>query len=197
MKTPIVQVELEAGYEQALKGLALNKRQPLEKMHRVAYRLSPRDDAHNKFLESIDVWMFVTFPIHIWQQVDTYRAPLDGDGGFEPSGITKQSESTMHTMMKRLLTQGDFDDPILFSYLSHLNGLIARKELLEARNALPMGFLQTRMIKTNYKALRLIMLQRHDHKMPHWRQFCLEVIEQVQYKEFLEDVIGLLAQGSK
>jgi len=192
MKTPIVEIQLEAGYEQALHGLSLNKRQPIEKMHHVAYRLSPRDDAHNKFLESMAVWMLVRLPIHIWQQIDTYRAPLDGDGGFEPSGITKQSESTMHTATKRLLTHDDFDESIPMSYLNHLNGLVARKKLPELRNALPMGFLQTRMIKTNYKALRLIMLQRYNHKMPHWRQFCLECVGQLKYKEFLEDVIELL-----
>lgn len=192
MKTPIVTIKGEAFYEFALEGLALNKNQPIEKMHKVAYRLSPHDDAHNKFLESIQVAMLVTFPRHIWQQIDTYRQPLDGDGGFQPSGITKQSESTMHTVLSQALTQDSFDEPIRTINLTYLNYLIEQRQFKKLKNEMPEGFLQTRMICTNYKALRTIMLQRHNHKMSHWRQFCIEVVTQLKYKEFLEDIIAKL-----
>jgi hypothetical protein len=181
MKTPIVKIKAEAGYWWAVEGLALCYGKALADMPDVAQRLYDKDGGHSKFLESIQIWMLVTLPRHIWQQFDTYRI-----------GVTKQSESTMHTILKAPLTQDNFDAPILASYLNHLNGLIARREFAQLKNALPEGFLQTRMVCTNYKALRHIMRQRYNHKMPHWRQFCLEVIKQLQYKEFFGDILQLL-----
>ena len=60
------------------------------------------------------------------------------------------------------------------------------------KNELPEGFLQTRQICTSYKTLRHIMNQRHSHRMPHWRQFCLMVIDQVDHPEFFADIIEKL-----
>jgi len=181
MKTPIVTVKAEAGYWQAMEGLALSYSKDDRDMPNVAFKLYDKDGGHNKFLESMQAWLLIRFPRHIWQQFDTYRI-----------GVTKQSESTMHTIAKRPLTQDDFDVPILASYLDHLNELVEQGEFTELKNALPESFLQVRMVCLNYKALRHIMRQRHNHKMPHWRQFCLECIEQLEYKEFFGDVLEML-----
>jgi len=178
---PIVTVCEEAGYIWAMEGLSYSHGKAPPDMPPVAHMLYNKDGGHNKFVESIQIWMRVTFPRHIWQQFDTYRI-----------GVTKQSESTMHTVLKQPLTQDNFDMFILASYLNHLNDLIQQREFAELKNALPEGFLQTRMVCLNYKALRHIMLQRYNHKMPHWRQFCLECIEQLQYKEFFGDVLEKL-----
>ncbi len=181
MKTPIVEVKEEAGYTQAMEGLALSYNKDVADMPAVALKLYRKDGGHNKFLESIQVWMLVTLPRHLWQQFDTYRI-----------GVTKQSESTMHTIARRPLMQDDFDVPVLSLYLEHLNDLIAQREFIAVKNALPESFLQTRMVNINYKALRHIMRQRHNHKMPHWRQFCFEVVEQLEYKEFFGDILEKL-----
>ena len=181
MRTPIVTVKAEAGYWQAMEGLALSYGREVRDMPSVALKLYDKDGGHNKFLESMQVWLLVHFPRHIWQQFDTYRV-----------GVTKQSESTMHTITKRPLTQDDFDDPIMASYLTHLNELVKRGAVARLKNELPEGFLQSRMVNTNYKALRHIMRQRHNHKMPHWRQFCLECIAQLEYKEFFGDILEML-----
>jgi len=192
MRTPIVTVKAEAGYWQAMEGLALSYGREVRDMPNVAQKLYDNDGGHNKFLESMQVWLLVRFPRHIWQQFDTYRQPLDGEDGFQPTGITKQSESTMHTIASRPLTQDDFDMPIMASTLNQLNGLVRRGEFAQLKNDLPEGFLQTRMVNTNYKTLRHIMRQRHNHKMPHWRQFCIEVISQLEYKEFFGDILEMM-----
>jgi len=80
-----IQVLEESGLSHALLGLSLNKNQPLDNMLTLSDKLASKDGGHNKFLESIAVWLDITAPRYWWSQLDTYRA-----------GVTKQSESTMH-----------------------------------------------------------------------------------------------------
>ncbi len=62
----------ESGYQHALLGLSLSRGITLEHADRVAQRLAGKDGGHNKFLESIAVWMDITAPRYWWQQFDTY-----------------------------------------------------------------------------------------------------------------------------
>ena len=73
----------------------------LNKLSASAHKLAGLDGGHNKFLESIVVWIDITAPRYFWSQFDTYRV-----------GTSKQSESTMHTIMKRHLTKDDFSDKV-------------------------------------------------------------------------------------
>ena len=84
-----VEVVNESGYTEALLGLSLSHNQPIENMADVALKLASKDGGHNKFLESIYIWLDITAPRFWWQEADTYRLS------------TKQSESTMHTMTNR------------------------------------------------------------------------------------------------
>lgn len=59
--------------------------------------LNKAGNPHNKFLREIVVWVKITAPILWWKQADTYRM------GFE-----KNSESTMHTIMKFPFKASDF-----------------------------------------------------------------------------------------
>lgn len=60
------------------------------------------------------------------------------------------------------------------------------KELyLEILYSNPAGFELTARMTTNYRCLRNIYLQRHDHRLPEWREFC-KWIETLPYaNEFL------------
>ena len=78
-----VRILEEHGHDSALLGLSLSYDQTPERMPAVAERLRFRGDGHNKFLESILVWLDVTAPRYFWQQFDTYRV-----------GVTKQRQST-------------------------------------------------------------------------------------------------------
>lgn len=171
-----VEVLDEHGVEYALLGLSLNKKQPLGKMPSVAHNLAPKDKGHNKFLESILVWLDVTAPRFWWQEFDTYRV-----------GVTKQSESTMHTILKDGdLTQEHFDAPLPETTLRHLNWCIKyEKDVVIIKQQLPEGFLQRRIICTNYKALRGIYAQRRGHRLPHWKFFLARVIGQLVSPEYI------------
>lgn len=145
------------------------------KLLRIATRLAPKDGGHNKFLESIAVWIDINAPRFWWSEFDTYRV-----------GITKQSNSTMHTLKKTKLTQDHFEYDITADYLVEVNKMIADGWLIdEIKNALPDGFLQRRIVCTNYKTLKHIIAQRHDHKLPQWKSFCEAIVEQIDYPEFL------------
>lgn len=170
-----VKVLDERGYEFALLGLSLSYKQDPEKMPKVASRLAFKGDGHNKFLESIVLWLDITAPRYFWQQFDTYRV-----------GVTKQSESTMHTMTKRPLEQRDFEHSIPTEILAHLNQLIAKKATKQVKWLLPESFLQRRIVCLNYMALQRMLRQRATHKLEEWHTFIDQILAQVAHPELLK-----------
>ena len=88
----------EAGHTAAITGMKFSHQGegPLDEIEEVSYidtkstrTLANKDGGHNKFLESIMVWMDIRAPLKWWKQFDTYRI-----------GVTKQGKSTMHSVMK-------------------------------------------------------------------------------------------------
>jgi hypothetical protein len=177
----------EAGYAAALEGLAHNKKQETRRMETVARKLAAMDGGHNKFLESIVVWLDVRAPRYWWQEADTFRLS------------TKQSESTMHTLTEEL-SAIDIGDPSAVTAfiadnfepnscspqtLEWIYQTVPQKNLIEIKKKLPEGFLQTRMWCMSYKTLRNIILQRRSHRLPHWKEFIRQVLAQVEHPELL------------
>lgn len=172
-----IQVSLhgEYGYDQAMLGLSLSYHQRIDKMPEVARRLYQTGiSGETKFLEAMQVWLLIDGPRYWWQQFDTYRV-----------GITKQSESTMHTIMRRKLRIVDFVDGVSPEIITLLNASIERKDWQQVKRDLPEGFIQTRLVCTNYKTLGHIIRQRENHRLPEWQEFCEQVRESVAYPEFL------------
>ena len=175
-----------AGYEQAVLGMMLSYGKTSfdyftakdEDIDRVATKLAPMDGGHNKFLEQIQYWILVQAPLFWWKQADTYRV-----------GISKSSESTMHKSWKNGLTQEMFETPIFQDTLNNLNKFIdeynAEKTTTERKaylqdliiGNLPDAYLQTRLVNVNAKCLRNMYLQRREHKLKQWRDFCAWIKE--------------------
>jgi len=177
-----VKIIEESGFQSAMLGLSLNKKQSVDNMKKVALKLGKVDGGHNKYLESITVVLDITFPRFMWSEFDTYRI-----------GVTKQSESTMHTLENEVLTQDCFEYPIDVFYLNLLNGKLAlnrrhpqKNFITEIKNDLPDGFLQRRIVTTNYKTLRNIIKQRQHHHLPQWKEFCEYLKENLKYSEYAE-----------
>ena len=143
-----------------------------------AKKLCKRDGGHNKFLEHIQVWFVLRAPLYFHKQFDTYRV-----------GTSKLSKSTMHTLMKRHVTQNDFEFPDDREFpewtLRDFNHAIDIKDFEGLNCALPQSFLQTRMVNTNYKVLRNIILQRQGHKLKEWDFFIEEIKKQLANPELL------------
>ena len=192
-----VEIIGEAGFEEALYGIGLSygltsdlpfiefidDDHLLSRAWDVSDRLCDKEDGHNKFLESMQLWISINAPRFLYSEIDTYRIS------------TKQSESTMHTLTKRDLTQNDFEYNIPSFYLDHLNKRVkkVRENKIEIdilKNDLPEGFLQTRIWNMSYKTLRNIIKQRRKHKLPQWRMFCDYMLKNIEHKEYFEDIKG-------
>jgi len=171
-----VRILEEHGYSSALLGLCLSFNQDPKRMPAVASKLRFKGDGHNKFLESIVVWLDMDAPRYFWQQFDTYRI-----------GVSKQSESTMHTMTARPLQQDDFEYPIPDVHLEHLNGLIEQANWEAVKRDLPESFLQRRIVCLNYMILQRMIRQRKTHRLAEWRMFIDEVLRQAEHVELLDE----------
>ena len=148
---------------------------PYKKLLKIADALAHKQRGHNKFLESINISLDITAPRYWWSEFDTYRV-----------GVTKQSESTIHTLGKRDLTADDFEHNLPFDILTIFNNIIDRyrctenkkeKEnlFLTLKNLLPEGFLQRRIVVLNAKTLQNIIAQRHNHRLREWHTFCTTI----------------------
>lgn len=178
----------ECGYEEALRGMAYSYKDsatdpnvwwPLQfdRAIKRAVALAHRSGGHNKFLESIGLWIDIQGSRTWWSEMDTYRV-----------GITKQSESTMHTLAKRPPTPEDFEEgthPRIIQTFTELWPEI-KGDINSLKKALPEGFLQRRIVHLNYKQLQNIYYQRHDHRLLAWREMLSQVLSQIEHPEFIK-----------
>ena len=140
-----------------------------ERLKEIASRLCEKGAGEDKFLRQVQYWFDVRAPRYWWCEADTYKV-----------GTTAQSESTMHRITGRPLTQEDFEEPVDFRVLMNLNGLIEqfnatkgdRKIFLKLKNALPEGYLQRRIWSVNLANMKNIYAQRVKHRLPQWHEVC-------------------------
>ena len=64
------------------------------------------------------------------------------------------------------------------------NGL--KRKYLEILYTNPAGFELTARMTTNYRCLLNIYIQRHDHRLPEWREFCIKLLELPMFPELVE-----------
>jgi hypothetical protein len=184
-----VKILKEAGFEEALYGLGLSygltsdteeMEYDIDRLYNVSMKLYNKEDGHNKFLESIQVWLLITAPRFLHSEIDTYRV-----------GCSKQSESTMHTLLKKSFNQEMFEYPISETYLKELEGTRLTKNKVKLKNDLPEGFLQKREWNLNYKVLRNICVQRKNHELPQWKYFCDYIYHNLEHAEYFDDIFRL------
>ena len=168
-----VNVLSEHGYFPAMLGLSLSYNQDVGKMPAVADKLKDKYAGHNKFLESIVVWVDVNAPRYWWSQADTYRL------------TTKQSESTMHTIMRKPFSEEDFEGGMHPDIINILNQEREDKDFEAVKRYLPESFLQRRVWVMNYMVLKNIINQRSTHKLREWHYFIDEMVNQAEQKELL------------
>ena len=142
----------------------------------LSIRLQKAGSEHCKHLRMVQVWVKIKSGLDWWKQFDTYRA-----------GVEKVSTSTMHTLMKRPLTEDDFEhdcmnDDYLHYVLDSINTSMEawryekdeefKKQIWRSIiQALPESYLQERTVMISYAALRNIVRQREGHKLNEWKQF--------------------------
>lgn len=171
-----VEILKEAGYNEALKGLSLNKHCfDNQRIIQVAQKLAPLGDGHNKFLRQIQVWALVTAPIAWWYHFDTYKV-----------GITRQSESIMHTASELTSFHAKVEPEVIRHYIK----LLERYEHGEIdidtlRCNAPMGLMAKSVVTMNYENIRNIYNQRKSHKSRFWSEFLTQLIANLEHPELI------------
>lgn len=158
-----------AGYQSALHGLSLSwgkhdvyTPEGMKKMEIVADKLAGKGGGHDKFLRQIVAWLEVEAPRKWWVEADTYNV-----------GNVRQSDSTMHALLKKPVTLENFEYPPHPRELRELNRLIEVKaDVNTIKEHLPEGFLQTKVVSASYASLRNVYHQRKSHRLPQWGDFC-------------------------
>ena len=194
-----VKVLEEAGFEWALAGTSLSFKdeaidfeewwtpERFNKMKKTCKGMAFKDGGHNKFLESMQVWVFIKAPRGWWQEFDTYRV-----------GITKNSASTMHTIQRRPVSIEDFEEGTDGFIVNAFNDILidvtenfkntkrlTGKDLQRVKWNLPEGYLQSRIVNVNYKTLRNMFLQRWTHALEQWQAFIVQMRNQLEHPNFL------------
>lgn len=162
-----------------------------DRLMKVARGLAHKQGGHNKFLETIMFTLDIDAPRYWWSQFDTYRV-----------GISKQSESTMHTIMAREITDDDFEDGMFEHITEELNAI--RSDYLKAeaegdeeaktrcfmdmKAALPEAFLQRRIVVVNLKTLQNMYMQRKNHRLPQWHKFFEDISAQLEERAPFDEV---------
>jgi len=174
-----IEILKEAGYEEAMLGLSLNKKQPLDNMDALAVKLSPLDKGHNKFLRMIQVWLQIKAPIYFWSEFDTYKV-----------GTTASSTSTMHTLLKEIknnqLNESCFEGKVHGSLLEEIKQEALNNNLERVKQLLPSSFYYTRVVNLNYAVLKNMVEQRYNHRLTCWKVFCKFIKNNLTNKELLD-----------
>ena len=164
--------------------------------HSLMQRLANAGTDHRKFMRMMPVYARITAPLYWWKEFDTYKV-----------GTVANSCSTMHTIMEKEFTLGDFSiekvsDGLLVGVEAIVNALNTLRDLYinydkyensetskqELWNSviqlLPSSYNQTRNVMMNYEVLANIYKSRKDHKLDEWKEFC-KWIEELPYSKLI------------
>lgn len=173
----------------------------LKRGHSLSKACDTGNGAHGQFMTGIRVSFDLTFTNKAWVEAERYRF-LE----------FVSSQSTMHRITKFDLREqyNEYVDPriidIMEEKVEEYNELVKDREIIKNRihsdeeiriiNELlyqkyleilysnPAGFNLTARMTTNYRCLKNIYIQRKNHRLPEWREFC-KWIETLPYFEEL------------
>lgn len=163
-------------------------------------KASNGNGAHGQWLTGVRVAFDLTCTNKMWVEAERYRF-LE----------FVSSQSTMHRITKFELRNqyNEHVDPrvidIMEEKVAEYNRLaenkpsadtaielikdytnLLRKKYLEILYTNPAGFELTARLTTNYRCLLNIYIQRHDHPLPEWREFCDYIYENLpMFKELV------------
>ena len=153
------------------------------KHYKRALKLSkaPLNSGHVSFAKGIVVNMDITFTNKAWIEFQRYHfADI----------ITGMS--TMHRISKFDLDEAfnEYTDPTIIKRLKELQEIYLttkdKEDYLKLLYSTPAGLEMTGRVTTNYLQLMNMWSQRHNHRLPEWRQFANELLEKLPlFKEFL------------
>ena len=184
---------------------ALTRREPDEKDIKRGLNLTKASNgngAHGQWLTGVRVAFDLTCTNKMWVEAERYRF-LE----------FVSSQSTMHRITKFNLDGQycEYVDPrvidIMKDKVAEYNKLqdtfhelpegvsdmlrkdyqeLIKKKYLEILYTNPAGFELTARMTTNYRCLLNIYIQRWDHRLPEWREFCAQLLKLPMFPELVE-----------
>ena len=130
-------------------------------------------EGHDNFLSGIIVSFDLTCTIKMWTEFERYHFAQ-----------IVSSQSTMHRLSKMQLDIActPYTDSKIIERLQTLqkryNEEPNESNFLTLLYSCPTGLDLTARVTTNYRQLKTILKQRHNHKLPEWRSFCKEIVSQ-------------------
>ena len=144
-------------------------------------KASNGNGAHGQFLTGIRVNFDLTFSNKAWVEAERYRflefvssqSTMHRISYFDINGqcneyVTKETKAEVERLKE--------------IYLEYPN----KENRLKLLYNIPSGFKITARMATNYRCLLNIYVQRHDHDLPEWQQFCQELLFLPYFKELVE-----------
>lgn len=134
----------------------------------------PSETGEDNFLSGILVSFDLTCSIKMWTEFQRYHFAQ-----------IVTSQSTMHRLSKMQLDEAcnKYVDPVILKRLVELQKRYNENPTDENKLALlyscPTGLKLTARVTTNYRQLKTILHQRHNHFLPEWRDFCYEMEQQL------------------
>ena len=163
-------------------------------------KASNGNGAHGQWLTGVRVAFDLTCTNKMWVEAERYRF-LE----------FVSSQSTMHRITKFNLDNQyiEYVDPRVIEIMKekvaeyntlagekHFDGAsqeelaayadTLKKKYLEILYTNPAGFELTARMTTNYRCLLNIYIQRHDHRLPEWRELCQELLKLPMFPELVE-----------
>lgn len=172
----------------------------LKRAHNLSHAASIDNPGHGQFLTGIRVAFDLTCTNKMWVEAERYRF-LE----------FVSSQSTMHRITKFDVRNqyNEYVDPrviaIMEEKIEQYNQLCELADKVEANNVYdieryeklkkqkyleilytnPAGFELTARMTTNYRCLKNIYIQRKNHRLPEWREFCAWIETLPYAKELL------------
>lgn len=180
----------------------LTQREPDEKDIKRGLNLTKASNgngAHGQWLTGVRVAFDLTCTNKMWVEAERYRF-LE----------FVSSQSTMHRITKFDLAgqYNKYVDPRVIEIMEDkkeqynaMATMLETTEMIETKDVLreamrekylemlytnPAGFELTARMTTNYRCLLNIYIQRHDHRLPEWREFCAQLLELPMFSELVE-----------
>lgn len=164
-------------------------------------KASNGNGAHGQWLTGVRVAFDLTCSNKMWVEAERYRF-LE----------FVSSQSTMHRITKFNLDEAycEYVDPraieIMKAKVAEYNEILAfsktipvnetetqehfatllKTKYLEILYTNPAGFELTARMTTNYRCLLNIYIQRHNHRLPEWREFCQQLMELPMFPEIVD-----------
>lgn len=185
---------------------ALISREPDEKDIKRGLNLTKASNgngAHGQWLTGVRVAFDLTCTNKMWVEAERYRF-LE----------FVSSQSTMHRITKFNLADqyNKYVDSRAIAIMEEkkeqyntMAAMLESTEMVETKEVLretmrekylemlytnPAGFELTARMTTNYRCLLNIYIQRHDHRLPEWREFCAQLLELPMFPELVEAYIS-------